>query len=53
VTLPIRTYLAVGDGYWEITSAMAMIMVVPSLVILALIQRRAEPEKLVGGFKGV
>ena len=52
-TLPIRTYLAVGDGYWEITSAMAMIMVVPSLVILALIQRRAEPEKLVGGFKGV
>ena len=53
VTLPVRTYLAVGDGYWEITSAMAMIMVVPSLVILALIQRRAKPEKLVGGFKGV
>jgi putative spermidine/putrescine transport system permease protein len=53
VTLPVRTYLAVGDGYWEITSAMAVIMVVPSLVILALIQRRAEPEKLVGGFKGV
>ena len=53
VTLPIRTYLAVGDGYWEITSAMAVIMVAPSLVILALIQRRAEPEKLVGGFKGV
>jgi putative spermidine/putrescine transport system permease protein len=53
VTLPVRTYLAVGDGYWEITSAMAMIMVVPSLVILAVIQRRAKPEKLVGGFKGV
>ena len=53
VTLPVRTYLAVGDGYWEITSAMAMIMVVPSLVILAFIQRRAKPEKLVGGFKGV
>jgi len=53
VTLPVRTYLAVGDGYWEITSAMAMLMVVPSLVILALIQRRAKPEKLVGGFKGV
>jgi len=53
VTLPVRTYLAVGDGYWEITSAMAMIMVVPSLVILALIQGRAKPEKLVGGFKGV
>jgi putative spermidine/putrescine transport system permease protein len=53
VTLPVRTYLAVGDGYWEITSAMAMLMVVPSLVILAAIQRRAQPEKLVGGFKGV
>ncbi len=53
VTLPVRTYLAVGDGYWEITSAMAMVMVVPSLVILGFIQRRAQPEKLVGGFKGV
>jgi putative spermidine/putrescine transport system permease protein len=53
VTLPVRTYLAVGDGYWEITSAMAVIMVVPSLLILAMIQRRAKPEKLVGGFKGV
>jgi putative spermidine/putrescine transport system permease protein len=53
VTLPVRTYLAVGDGYWEITSAMAMLMVVPSLLILAFIQRRAQPEKLVGGFKGV
>ncbi len=53
VTLPVRTYLAVGDGYWEITSAMAVLMVVPSLAILALVQRRAQPEKLVGGFKGV
>ena len=53
VTLPVRTYLAVGDGYWEITSAMAVLMVIPSLFMLALIQRRAEPEKLVGGFKGV
>ena len=53
VTLPVRTYLAVGDGYWEITSAMAMLMVFPSLLILALILRRVQPEKLVGGFKGV
>ncbi len=53
VTLPVRTYLAVGDGYWEITSAMAVLMVVPSLAILAAIQRRTQPEKLVGGFKGV
>jgi putative spermidine/putrescine transport system permease protein len=53
VTLPVRTYLAVGDGYWEITSAMAVLMVIPSLAILALIQRRVQPEKLVGGFKGM
>jgi putative spermidine/putrescine transport system permease protein len=53
VTLPVRTYLAVGDGYWEITSAMAVLMVIPSLAILGVIQRRAQPEKLVGGFKGV
>ena len=53
VTLPVRTYLAVGDGYWEITSAMAVLMVVPSLVILAVIQRRTQPERLIGGFKGV
>ena len=52
VTLPVRTYLAVGDGYWEITSAMAVLMVAPSLLILALVQRRARPERLVGGFKG-
>ena len=52
MTLPVRTYLAVGDGYWEITSAMAVLMVVPSLVILGVIQRRTQPERLVGGFKG-
>jgi putative spermidine/putrescine transport system permease protein len=53
VTLPVRTYLAVGDGYWEITSAMAVLMVVPSLAILAVIQRRTRPERLLGGLKGV
>jgi hypothetical protein len=31
---------------------MAVIMVLPSLLILAVIQRRAKPEKLIGGFKG-
>jgi putative spermidine/putrescine transport system permease protein len=53
VTLPIRTYLAVGEGYWEVTSAMSIILVVPSLLVLFLIQRQVKPEKLVGGFKGV
>ncbi|MBM4429075.1 MAG: ABC transporter permease [Chloroflexi bacterium] len=53
MTLPVRTYLAVGEGYWEVTSAMSIILVIPSLLVLFMIQRQVEPEKLVGGFKGV
>ena len=53
MTLPTRTYLAVGEGYWEVTSAMSVVMVIPSLFILLLIQRQVKPEKIVGGFKGV
>lgn len=53
MTLPTRTYLAVGEGYWEVTSAMSVIMILPSLLILFLIQRQVKPERLVGGFKGV
>ncbi len=52
-TLPVRTYLAVGEGYLEVTSAMAVILVIPSLFVLFMIQRQVAPEKLVGGFKGV
>jgi putative spermidine/putrescine transport system permease protein len=53
VTLPVRTYLAIGEGYWEVTSAMSIILVIPSLIVLFMIQRQVAPEKLVGGFKGV
>jgi putative spermidine/putrescine transport system permease protein len=53
VTLPVRTYLAIGEGYWEVTSAMSVILVIPSLIVLFLIQKQVAPEKLVGGFKGV
>ncbi len=53
ITLPVRTYVALGEGYWEVTSAMSIMLVVPSLLVLFLIQRQVEPEKLVGGFKGV
>jgi putative spermidine/putrescine transport system permease protein len=53
VTLPVRTYLAIGEGYWEVTSAMSIILVVPSILVLFMIQRQVAPEKLVGGFKGV
>jgi putative spermidine/putrescine transport system permease protein len=53
MTMPVRTYLAVGEGYWEVTSAMSVILVIPSLLILFMIQRQVAPEKLLGGFKGV
>ncbi|MDH7486466.1 MAG: ABC transporter permease [Anaerolineae bacterium] len=53
VTLPVRTYIAMGEGYWEVTSAMSILLVIPSLLVLFLIQRQVAPEKLVGGFKGV
>jgi putative spermidine/putrescine transport system permease protein len=53
VTLPVRTYIALGEGYWEVTSAMSVMLVIPSLLVLFLIQRQVAPEKLVGGFKGV
>jgi len=32
---------------------MSIILVIPSLLVLFLIQRQVAPEKLVGGFKGV
>jgi putative spermidine/putrescine transport system permease protein len=53
ITLPVRTYLAVGEGYWEVTSALSIILIIPSLFVLFMVQRQVQPEKLVGGFKGV
>ena len=53
VTLPVRTYLAIGEGYREVTSAMSILLVIPSIIVLFMIQRQVAPEKLVGGFKGV
>jgi putative spermidine/putrescine transport system permease protein len=53
ITLPVRTYIALGEGYWEVTSAMSILLVIPSLLVLFMIQRQVAPEKLVGGFKGV
>jgi putative spermidine/putrescine transport system permease protein len=53
VTLPVRTYLAIGEGYWEVTSALSILLIIPSILVLFMIQRQVAPEKLVGGFKGV
>ena len=38
-------------GYYRFAEG-SINMVAPSLLILALVQRRARPERLVGGFKG-
>ncbi|MCK4255400.1 ABC transporter permease [candidate division WOR-3 bacterium] len=53
VTLPVKTYLAIGDGYWEVASAISTILLIPSLIVLIIIQRLLKPEKIIGGFKGV
>lgn len=53
MTLPIKTYLAIGDGFWEVASAISIILLVPSLIILFIIQSKLKPEKLMGGFKGI
>lgn len=52
MTLPVKTYLVIGDGYWEVASAISLVMLVPSLLILVLVQQKLRPDQLVGGFKG-
>ncbi|TAM71964.1 MAG: ABC transporter permease [Chloroflexota bacterium] len=53
VTLPVKTYLVIGDGFVPVASAISMILLVPSLLVLLLIQSQLKPDKLVGGLKGV
>lgn len=53
VTLTVETYVAIGQGFTEIASALSAILLVPSLVLLVLIQRHIKPENVVGGTKGV
>ncbi len=53
LTLPVQTYLVIGDGFVEIASAISMILLVPSLLVLLLIQSQLKPDKLIGGLKGV
>lgn len=51
-TLPIKAYLVIGDGYWEVASAVSVILLVPSLLVLLTIQSQVRPDRLFGGFKG-
>ncbi|HEY3522566.1 MAG TPA: ABC transporter permease [Candidatus Limnocylindrales bacterium] len=53
LTLPVQTYLVIGDGFVPIASAISMILLVPSLLVLLLIQSQLKPDKLIGGLKGV
>jgi putative spermidine/putrescine transport system permease protein len=53
ITLPVKTYLVIGDGFVPVASAISMILLVPSLLVLLLIQSQLKPDKLIGGLKGV
>jgi hypothetical protein len=49
----VKTYLVIGDGFVPVASAISMILLVPSLLVLLLIQSQLKPDKLIGGLKGV
>lgn len=53
LTLTVQTYLAIGDGFQEVASAISVILLLPSLVLLVLIQRQIRPEAILGGVKGL
>jgi putative spermidine/putrescine transport system permease protein len=53
VTLTVQTYLEIDKGFKEIASAVAVFVLVPSLVFLALVQRYIRPESIIGGVKGL
>jgi putative spermidine/putrescine transport system permease protein len=53
VTLTVETYVEIGQGFPTIASALSVILLVPSLVLLVLIQKHIKPENVVGGTKGI
>lgn len=53
VTLPVQTYLSIGNGYTSVAAAISIVLLVPSLLFLLGLMRMIEPEKLLGGLKGV
>ncbi len=52
VTLPVQTYLSIGNGYTSVAAAISLLLLIPSLVFLMGLMRMVEPEKLLGGLKG-
>jgi putative spermidine/putrescine transport system permease protein len=52
VTLPVQTYLSIGNGYISVAAAISVILLIPSLAFLLLLMRMVRPESLLGGMKG-
>jgi putative spermidine/putrescine transport system permease protein len=52
VTLPVQTYLSIGNGYLSVAGAISTILLIPSLLFLAGMLRMVNPETLLGGLKG-
>jgi len=52
VTLPVQTYLSIGNGYLSVASAVSTILLIPSLLFLLGMMRMVRPENLLGGLKG-
>ncbi|HUZ63662.1 MAG TPA: ABC transporter permease [Acetobacteraceae bacterium] len=52
VTLPVQTYLSIGNGYTSVASAISVILLIPSVLFLLGLMRMVRPENLLGGLKG-
>jgi putative spermidine/putrescine transport system permease protein len=52
VTLPVQTYLSLGNGYLSVAGAISTILLIPSLFFLMGMLRMVNPESLLGGLKG-
>ena len=52
VTLPVQTYLSIGNGYLSVAGAISVILLIPSLLFLLVLLRMVKPENLLGGLKG-
>jgi putative spermidine/putrescine transport system permease protein len=53
LTLTVQTYLAIGDGFFEVASAISVILLIPSFLMLVFLQRRIREANIIGGMKGV
>lgn len=52
ITLPIQVYSSFSSGDYQLSSAVAVVLMIPSLTILLILQRWLRPDKLIGGLKG-